>query len=271
MTNLTVAPPPSEQVEGQSKSQDLEGPRTTLPSEEIYHQAGVGTLPGPPGEIGVALLPDECTGGRSVNKTLESMESTPVTKTSPIMTTANDNPITHHRSDPLSRHTGYIPGPLHDDTSLAKLPEEPRVENLPFHDDETAGRLGKSGGVGTLPGSGNESGLALLPDDRKELEYKAPASTDANIRTLPGRGHDTTDSRPHDVASNSKPQSVHSRKDEDASHTRAVEESPDSEGLTNSSGQSHPRKLGFMNKVKGEMKILSGKMSKSRRAKRGAK
>jgi len=161
MTNLTVAPPPSEQVEGQSKSQDLEGPRTT--SEETYHQAGVGTLPGPPGEIGVALLPDETLE--------ESIESTPVTKTSSIMTTTNDNPITHH-------------------------PEERRVENLPLHDDKTAGRLGKSGGVGTLLGSANESGVALLPDDPKELEYKAPgdvlsildggASTDTNIWTLPG-------------------------------------------------------------------------------------
>jgi len=195
------------------------------------------------------------------------------------MTTTNNNLITRHCSDPLSRHTGYIPGSLHDDTSLAKLPEERRLENLPSHDDENAGRLGKPGGIGTLPGSANESGLALrVSNERKEPEYKAPGgalssgvSTDASNGTLPGSPQDTTDGRPHVASSLSKPQSVHSRKD-DASHR--AEEIPDSEhpstgvgpvprGLTNPSGQSHPKKLGFMDKVKGEMKILSGKMGLS--------
>ena len=256
-------------------------PASVSEMSQNYHpstQAGVGTFPGPPGEIRLALLSNERTRGRSVDKTVEeSIESTPITKTSPIMITTNNNPITRppHRSDPLLRHTGYIPGSLHDDTS-AKLPGERRVKNLLSHDDETAGRLGKPGGIGTFAGSANESGLVLHPDKRKELEYKAPggafdsgASTDASIRTLPGSRQDTTDGRPH-VASSSNP---HSWKDEDGSR-RAVEEIPDSEhpstgvglvpgGLTGSSGQSHPRKLRFIEKVKGEMKIISGKMGLS--------
>jgi len=184
------------------------------------------------------------------------------------MTTTNNNPIIRRRSDPLPRHTGYIPCSLQDDTSLAKLPEERRVEDLLSHDGVTAG---------------NESGVALLPDKRKQLEFKAGplstqaldngASTDASIWTLPGSRQDAADSRPHDAASSSKSHSVHSRKGEEASgNGRAIERSPNPENpshavgtvvgaLTDSSGQSHPRKLGFMDKVKGEIKILSGKMS----------
>jgi hypothetical protein len=74
-------------------------PAQTLPSQETsqnYHPStsgGVGTLPGPPGEIGIVVPPDERTGGKSVNQAVcESIASANVTKTSPILTTTNNNP-----------------------------------------------------------------------------------------------------------------------------------------------------------------------------------
>lgn len=47
------------------------------------------------------------------------------------------------------------------------MPEERRLESLPSHDDETGGRLGKSGEVGALPGPANKSDIAFVPDERK--------------------------------------------------------------------------------------------------------
>jgi len=52
--------------------------------------------------------------------------------------------------------------------------------------------------VGALPGSANESAVALLPDERKEAQRDMTstggtggggASTDASIRTLPGSSY----------------------------------------------------------------------------------
>ncbi|EAU87468.2 hypothetical protein CC1G_02227 [Coprinopsis cinerea okayama7 len=51
--------------------------------------------------------------------------------------------------------------------SIAKCPEERRLESLPSHDDESQTPLGHSGGVGRLPGSSDETGVAVLPDERK--------------------------------------------------------------------------------------------------------
>ena len=48
---------------------------------------------------------------------------------------------------------------------MAKLPEERRQENLPSHETDHE-ILGKTGGVGPLPGGPNESGVALLPEER---------------------------------------------------------------------------------------------------------
>jgi hypothetical protein len=335
-----------------------------LPSQETsqnYHPSspgGVGTLPGPPGEIGVAMLPDERTGGKSVDEAVkDSVAASEVTKTSPITTTTNNNPIpsttTAPTTDPLSKHTGYIPGTLQNDTSLAKLPEERRQHGLPSHDDNSNTQLGKSGGVGALPGSANESGVALLPDQRKVDKgmSTAPsadgADTDASIRSLAGSRQDPAGAAPvGQVHLNQGPRSQpreHSlAKDEgkafggniltkdqvdtgvpgpagttigatsakntntstiatpghdgypstttgpvppakksshdtdkltpkvpakessqDADKPRAV--GAGSGGLAGAGGpasSSPPKKSGFMDKVKGEMKVISGKMSK---------
>jgi hypothetical protein len=213
-----------------------------------------------------------------------------------------------HPSDPLERHTGYIPGTLQDDTSLAKLPEERRLEGLPSHDDETAGRLGKSGGVGALPGLANESGVALLPDERaKAAQGTTPsiggASTDASVRTLAGSSYQPSQlGQSHFVPQTAGRDQPFSRDEEkvfgaDAKKDFDVPEPADavmgdnnktvatssSAGDDDNSGEhAHAvgagsgglagagraaeiagvqKKSGFIHKVKGEMKILSGKMS----------
>ena len=277
----------------------------TLPSEETsqnYHPStsgGVGVLPGPPGETGVAVLPDERKGGKSVN--------TDVTKKSPIITTTN-NSAYHPHADPSSHHTGYIPETLQDDTDLSKLPEERRLESLPSHDDETKGRLGKSGGVGALPGLVDESSVVLLPDERDQSGEKATsyssttnnASTDASIRTLPGSHqdggevgqihlHDSphTEGREHTLArdeekvfgSDTLKKLGKDQKDGDDLGSLGKSKPPKkssldthravgagSGGLAGAGDSGHLpstslKKSGFIHKVKGEMKILSGKMS----------
>ncbi|KAF9526173.1 hypothetical protein CPB83DRAFT_908575 [Crepidotus variabilis] len=185
-------------------------PNRTLPSEELTQNAhpstrgGVGTLPGPPGEADVAVLPHERTGGVSTDKLVnESISGASLNKSSPISTTTNNNAAVTSsipkNINPESTHTGFIPTSLAADstTSIAKLPEESRHHNLPTHDDESSTVLGKSAGVGKLPGSADESGVALVPDERKataddQSKLSAPsmasagADTDASVKTLAG-------------------------------------------------------------------------------------
>jgi hypothetical protein len=239
---------------------------STLPSQETsqnYHPStsgGVGPLPGPPGEIGVAVLPDERTGGVSVDQAArDSVASTDIAKTS----TSNNN-------HPSERHTGYIPGVLQDDTSPG---EERRLESLQGE------RLGKSTDAGTIPGSATE------------LDGGG-ASTDASVRTLPGSsstppfGHVAqTNGRAYAFSRDEEklfggsekkdadlPETKDTNKtvatDKNASRdTRAV--GSGSGGLAGAGSASQfasevtavPKEGGFMHKVKGEMKVLSGKMS----------
>lgn len=165
------------------------------------------------------------------------------------------------------------------------MPEERRLEGLPSHDDESSGRLGKSGGVGALPGSAGESSVALLPDERKERPQRdAPASsgasTDASTRTLPGsafapsplgQNHfvPQTIGREHAFSRDEeKVFGANANKDLDVpdpvdnnetTHTDPAQHS-DAGGATQM-GSDSPKKSGFIHKVKGEIKVLSGKMS----------
>lgn len=221
------------------------------------------------------------------------------------MTATNNNPVQappprrrRSDSDPLSeRHTGYVPATLQDDTSLAKLPEERRLAGLPSHDDESTSRLGKSGGAGALPGPANESGVALLPDERakRPSEIGNGASADASIRTLPGSSQSYTPG-PSPLAQSfglSGPQTSgrdyafsrdeerafgpNAKSDLDKLDTAEVGQVPPSTGNPGnpavgagsaglagagaSAPSPLPKKSGFIDKVKGEIKILSGKMS----------
>lgn len=179
------------------------------------------------------------------------------------------------------------------------MPEERRLEGLPSHDDESGEPLGKSGGVGALPGSAGESSVALLPDERKEASSGtgSGASTDASIRTLPGSGYapsplgqshfvPQTTGREHAFSRDEeKLFGANANKDLDApdavdavlkdniktTHTgdagqHAHATGAGSGGLAGAGSATQiepdsPKKSGFIHKVKGEMKVLSGKMS----------
>ena len=202
----------------------------------------------------MAVLPDERTGGISVDQSVQgnSVASSDVTQTSPIMTTTNNNLLGH----PLEKN---ISSTLHDGTNHAKLPP---LECLQSDDDEVSGRLG------------DQSGVALLPDERKEAQggptqIDGGASTD---RTLPGSGYATSPlSQNHLVPQTTGREQPFSGteeklcKDHDAAETdeektlptnSLAEEAADAGKIT-----ATPKKSGFIHKVKGEMKILSGKMS----------
>lgn len=75
--------------------------------------------------------------------------------------------------------------------SVAKLPEERRQEGLPSHETEHE-RLGKTDGVGALPGAPNESSVALLPEERIHGEGVVPdherLGKTGGVGVLPG-GH----------------------------------------------------------------------------------
>ncbi|KAF5329298.1 hypothetical protein D9619_009414 [Psilocybe cf. subviscida] len=123
-------------------------PTTTLPSQETGQNAhpasssGVGTLPGPPGEIGVAVLPDERTGGKDIS---DLLHSTP-------------NSQAEHKPTHLGG-VGTLPGEA-GESGVAVLPEERNRSKLPS----------SQAGLG-LPGAKDEAGVAVLPIERGAEEH----------------------------------------------------------------------------------------------------
>ena len=285
---------------------------TSFPSEETSQSthpdssSGAGILPGPPGEIGVVIPPDE--------------------HISP--------PTSEYTSPSTSHNHGPNPEILRSETGIAILPEERRQQNLPSHDDDPpfATEKGKSvstGGVGVLPGDKEEVGVALLPEERKSLVGTVDgASTDASTRLLRGTpstsvqdrdisqytlpatpatiqsNKNTTDGSPHSshpitpnttartyplasegVKFKGVPLSEGSQKESGEEYLSATEnsiggrrhlEQGQSDVATSGHGavaaaamdpgshsghESVRKKAGFMDKLKGEMKVISGKLS----------
>ncbi|TFK40159.1 hypothetical protein BDQ12DRAFT_664666 [Crucibulum laeve] len=116
--------------------------QNSLPSSETsqnYHPSssgGAGTLPGPPGEQGVATLPDErlAPGHTSEDVTAAAAHTTPTN---------------------LAGGVGDLPGSS-TETGVAKLPEERRQEGLPSHD------------MTGLPGKKDETGVAKMPEEKQK-------------------------------------------------------------------------------------------------------
>lgn len=152
-----------------------------MPTDEIgpFHptHGGVGTLPGQPTEEGVAKLPDE--------RIEELREELPTHET---------------QTGPTPGGVGSLPG-TRSETSVAKLPEEhlrskDTASPLP---DSQSNRLDQlrselpsrevdtgptHAGVGTLPGSRSESGVAKLPEERntEAKDSRSPAVGTAGLR-----------------------------------------------------------------------------------------
>jgi hypothetical protein len=120
---------------------------------------GVGTLPGPPGEIGVAVLPDERTGGKNMD---DLLHATP---------RDSHKPATHLGG------VGILPGEA-GESGVAILPEERNRSKLPSAE----------AGLG-LPGAKDESGVAVLPMERSTGNEHALMEKDVHsilVGAIPG-------------------------------------------------------------------------------------
>ncbi|KAF8957161.1 hypothetical protein BDZ97DRAFT_1847597 [Flammula alnicola] len=177
---------------------------TSPPSQELSQDShpslsgGVGTLPGPPGEIAAAVRPDERKGDKSPDATPDvdcTSKSKTNTDTSPAMniststTTSSTNDI-----DPTVKENSLASHPESEtmpdtDTGFAKLPEGRGQEVLPSHDDDNSNNA--------RTGKNTESSLRPGLEDQDATG----ASTDASTRSLAGSrfsrgGWDTTNNTP---------------------------------------------------------------------------
>ncbi|GJJ05828.1 hypothetical protein Clacol_000015 [Clathrus columnatus] len=172
-------------------------PYTSMPTDEIGPfqptHGGVGTLPGLPTEEGVAKLPDE---------RIEEMRQ--------------ELPTREIQTGPTPGGVGSLPG-TNSEISVAKLPEERAQEQQATSSQNQGDQLQRlrdelpskemntgptHGGVGTLPGSRSESGVAILPEERntetKEPVVKSGVVAGAAV-PLTGKVEDTF-GRPSDNA-----------------------------------------------------------------------
>jgi len=247
---------------------------STAPAPVRQHKGptgGVGSLPGTPNEEGVAKLPLE----RDIEARLARKHKGP------------------------TGGVGSLPGTPNEE-GVARLPMERYQEVLEARRGRK--HIGPTGGVGSLPGTPNEEGVATLPIERaqekleKMLEEKAKAgqsevNTDpAFLTSLPDPTTLSMSKAPYtpadDIASNlsttaqkgSEPASPLSDSPSTPPASRHVTtESPASGpsvqfgGVTNTSGGASgvhhgahaPRKVTLKDKVKGEAKVIHGKLTKN--------
>ncbi|KAG5717114.1 hypothetical protein E4T56_gene7172 [Termitomyces sp. T112] len=196
----TVKPYLPESVAAYLPTSATKNERTSVfPSKEIPGGSGVGvgSLPGDISETSVAKLPEERAlesrqkaSHHKHGKGHTHTKKTTNPSTSPSMYQNAKNYFrrslgaylpggTSQSSQLPSKETpggstvgvGSLPGNT-SEVSVAKLPEERRLEGMPSHETDHE-VLGKSGGVGALPGGPNESRVALLPEERIHPQYDA--------------------------------------------------------------------------------------------------
>ncbi|KAG6882900.1 hypothetical protein C0993_008735 [Termitomyces sp. T159_Od127] len=327
-----------------------------LPSKEVPSGSavGVGSLPGTTSEVSVAKLPDErameqrqahahakghkahhhkhgkhdahgeqaaqASASASMYQTAKNYIRRSVGAYLPGSTNTSSLPSKETPSG-SAIGVGSLPGTA-SEVSVAKLPEERRLEGLPSHETDHE-VLGKSGGVGALPGGPNESRVALLPEERLHPQYDAssagagetgvggggvgrvregagagagsplkkpereahtrvPGAFEQEGHGAPGAaaaGYGGTAAHPdvrmdpgyHPAALHPVDPKFQQREhgEKSASYASAAaggeasRRSPESERSSNSSGER--KKTGFMKKVKGEVKVISGKLSHNER------
>ncbi|KIJ38914.1 hypothetical protein M422DRAFT_32979 [Sphaerobolus stellatus SS14] len=166
---------------------------TSLPSHETgpFHptHGGVGTLPGKPNEAGVAKLPEERT--QELRNELPTHES--------------------GQFKPTHGGVGSLPGSK-DEVGVAELPDEKRAKRINERDYENPKELSQlrqelptretdnrptHGGVGSLPGSKDEAGVAVLPDEKNTgYQTATKGSGEGGFATSAGHYASTTQSVP---------------------------------------------------------------------------
>ncbi|KAK7455817.1 hypothetical protein VKT23_010851 [Stygiomarasmius scandens] len=243
-------------------------PTTSLPSQEneLTRSDGVGSLPGNASESAVALLPDERekpVAGDSTPKheTLDTSVLTPATNRdtqtrqesiSNVSTQAEDgSEYTSEKSTP-----GFTPT-LSPTLSSNIVPSKP------------------TGGIGDLPGSRTESSVAMTPEERNTAssEHQGtvsdPTSTSISKISAVASPNSTSTATSSPVAdqglstnSDSSPSRFAENDPVSNDSTKLVSVTSGESGGTSgsNSSQSSTRKSKFMDKVKGEVKVITGKL-----------
>ncbi|KAF5378477.1 hypothetical protein D9615_007080 [Tricholomella constricta] len=267
-----------------------------LPSKEVPggSRVGVGSLPGNLSEASVAKLPEERAMEGSLPSTKNATAAAPP-HTAHLATFKYSMPSTETPSGSYGG-VGSLPG-NYSEVSVAKLPEERRQEVLPSHETDHE-VLGKTGGVGALPGGPDESRVALLPEERAHSEEEIYKSSTGGMRarTPAGLGlaagtaaaakptpapTDQRESKTERLKEEAKaakakvttgppsgteyhPATLHpdtlstARTTSETSDTAAISSTGDRRASTGSMGE---HKVGFMEKMKGEAKVISGKLA----------
>ena len=192
----------------------------SLPSTELTgagpheHVGGVGALPGSLAERSVTKLPDErmetvvpatiagaaVAATEAAKGTAEKVQSTAYDAKDRALhgghtTAIGPSSVPSHELDGAkpgdhSSGVGALPGSINE-SGVARLPDEggrgatgatsPSIgthaklfgaATLPSHDDSSPDLV--TGGVGSLPGHNDESGVALLPDERLAAQTSVP-------------------------------------------------------------------------------------------------
>jgi len=241
--------------------------RTSLPSYDVTgqapgtHQDGVGALPGTFRETGVAVLPDE--GGK------------------PAGATNATNPA-----------TGTLARDYNGGAGLSRPSEEEGNESVGLGER----RVGKdvSGGVGALVGGKTEEGVAVLPDERgdanvgsgvteggkgdklgemdqaerEERHEKAGTGNVTSKETQQGGGYDTNyhpaalhpqTQTTGEAAPSAEPQGAATKGDATKEDNKEGGQGISTTGDKVTGGEK-VKKAGFLDKMRGEAKVLMGKM-----------
>ncbi|KAK7046142.1 hypothetical protein VNI00_007145 [Paramarasmius palmivorus] len=254
---------------------------TSLPSQDgpqkpFEHSDGVGSLPGNPSEVSVAKLPDERgpkhtspNSGDAVDLSPSSNPETSVAKlpkerTAEETTATKLTPSTNGRQPLESVSNASIEAQL-GDTPV----QTPGIGQSPLSKLSTTDAGDSSGGVGDLPGGKSETSIAVLPDEKNNRVNGSEIKGDNNKKPLPLTPH--TDST---VAVTGHEAPSHAAPPKDGKFTENVvngdtrDHHDVSSTLSGGSGGSDgsrsvggtPRKAKLMDKIKGEMKVISGKL-----------
>jgi len=184
---------------------------------------------------------------------------------------------------------GDLPG-RDDESGVAVLPAERNTLPSSFGERHGAQPGEKSEGVGSLPGKADELSVALLPEERK-VEKRSASDSQSAVKEAEEPAKETEPTNPRGVVldqtelqpntvgadtagdfiqSGTKPAAVDSSGVDkstlmDAPESRANDISRTSNTNTTSAdgNNNNSGKPGLMSKIKGEVKILQGKMTKN--------
>ncbi|EIN05654.1 hypothetical protein PUNSTDRAFT_46542 [Punctularia strigosozonata HHB-11173 SS5] len=288
ITESAVSKLPDERIPGEAGSGTattqaqtaLETARQKLAETGIAASATAGAAAGT--VVGVAQgAKDKVTG------TVASATSTGTTTTAiaPATSLPTDE-VAGQGEYERSSGAGKLPGTIAE-TGVAVLPQEKVL--LPTSETEGAYPGEKTSGVGPLPGRVGEEGVAKAPGEYNttlhsgaakldgvslpttETEGVRPSEKTAGVGALPGRVDEQGVAKlPDESAPTKKTEAVKQKVEKaaavapgKANGTAPLDTTSTTSAPSASSGEASPHKSGFMSKIKGEVKILSGKLGRN--------